>query len=68
VIEGATNLDAADLNGDGKIDLVGTEGHGAGVWWFPAPDYKPVRIDDTLKSAHCLALGDFDGNKTVVFR
>ena len=29
-----TNLDAADLNGDGKVDLVGTEGHGVGVWWF----------------------------------
>ena len=64
----ATNLDAADLNGDGRVDLVGTEGHGVGVWWFPAPDYQPRRVDNTLKSAHCLALGDFnrDGATDIV--
>jgi len=61
----ATNLDAADLNGDARVDLVGTEGHGAGIWWFPAPDYRPIRIDDTLQSAHCLALGDYDANGAV---
>ena len=58
----ATNLDGADMNGDGRIDLVGTEGHGVGIWWFPAPAYNPVRVDATLKDAHCLALGDYDGN------
>ena len=55
-----THLDAADLNGDGKLDPVATEGHGVGIWWFPAPDYQPVRIDDSLKSCHCLAIGDID--------
>jgi hypothetical protein len=60
-----TNLAAADLNGDGRVDLVGAEGHGKGLWWFPAPDFKPVRIDDTLASAHSLALADLDGDGSV---
>ncbi|NQU12109.1 VCBS repeat-containing protein [bacterium] len=64
-MEQATNLDAADLNGDGLVDLVGTEGHGTGVWWFPAPEYQAVRVDDTLKSTHSLALGDYDGNGAI---
>jgi hypothetical protein len=58
----ATNVDAADLNGDGRPDVVGTEGHGVGVWWFAAPDYAPRRIDATLKSTHSLALGDVNGD------
>lgn len=61
-VTNATNLDAADMNGDGKTDLVGTEGHGVGVWCFPAPEFNPVRVDDTLKSTHCLALADFTGD------
>jgi hypothetical protein len=60
-----TNLCVADLNGDGKPDLVGAEGHGCGVWWYPAPDFRHVRIDDSLLAAHSLALGDFDGDGTV---
>ena len=61
----ATNLDGADMNGDGRIDLIGTEGHGVGVWWFPAPGYEAVRVDDTLTNTHCLALGDYTGDGAV---
>jgi hypothetical protein len=61
----ATHLDAADLNGDGRLDLVAAEGHGRGLWWFPAPGYQARRIDDTLASAHSLALGDLNGDGTM---
>jgi len=61
----ATNIAAADLNGDGLIDMVGTEGHGLGLWGFLAPDFQPVRIDDELKSTHSLTLGDFNGDGAV---
>ncbi len=61
----ATNLDAADLTGDGRQELVGSEGHGTGLWLFVAPDYQPVRIDETLISTHSLALGDLTGNGRV---
>ncbi len=68
VPRGGTNLDAADLNGDGRPDLVGTLGHGTGLLWFPAPAYAATPLDDTLKSPHCLALADFDGDgRTDVF-
>jgi hypothetical protein len=60
-----TNLDAADLNGDGLPDLVAAEGHGVGLWWFPAPDYPAIRLDDTLKSPHNLALADFNGDAAI---
>lgn len=60
-----TNLDGADLNGDGQVDFVGSEGHGAGLWSFLAPDYKPARVDDTLKSTHFVALADFNGDRAA---
>lgn len=60
-----TNVCAADLDGDGKVDLAGAEGHGTGILWYPAPDFMPVRVDDTLKAAHSLALADFNGDGTI---
>ena len=63
--KGGTNLDGADLNGDGKVDLVGSEGHGVGLWSFLAPDFKAARVDDTLKSTHFVALADFNGDRAV---
>jgi len=58
----ATNLTAGDVDGDGLVDLIGTEGHGTGLWVFKSPDYAPTRVDETLTNAHCVALGDYDGN------
>jgi hypothetical protein len=61
----ATNVAAADMNGDGLPDVVGSEGHGVGLWWFPAPGYPAVRLDDTLTNVHSLALADFNGDGSV---
>ena len=59
---GATNILPADLNADGKLDFVASRGHGDGVLWFPAPDFKKVEIDATLADPHSLATADLDAD------
>ena len=57
---GATNILPGDLNGDGKPDLLASNGHGLGVFWFQAPDWKKNLIDEEISSPHSLALADLD--------
>ena len=57
---GATNIKAADVNGDGKPDAIASCGHGKGVYWFQGPDWKKHVIDGDLADPHALAVGDFD--------
>jgi hypothetical protein len=59
---GATNILMADVNGDRQTDFIATRGHGKGVVWFEAPDWKPHVIHETLASPHCLAVADIDGD------
>ncbi|MEW5979987.1 MAG: VCBS repeat-containing protein [Acidobacteriota bacterium] len=56
----ATNIQPGDVNGDGKVDFVATQGHHQGILWFEAPDFKPHFIDQSLKSPHTLVLADID--------
>ncbi|MFV0442474.1 MAG: FG-GAP repeat domain-containing protein [Planctomycetaceae bacterium] len=59
---GATNILPADVNSDGKPDLVCSRGHGIGLVWFEAPDWKPHAMDDTLEGPHCLTVADLDAD------
>ena len=63
--KGATNIKAADLNRDGRPDVVGTAGHGKGVFWFEGPAWTKHEIDRELATPHALAIGDFDGDGDV---
>lgn len=57
---GATNIHPADVNGDGKTDFIASRGHGRGVIWFEAPDWKRHDIDADIKEPHCLVVVDMD--------
>jgi hypothetical protein len=59
---GATNIRPADINHDGKLDVVGSCGHGKGVFWFEAPGWTKHVIDAAINSPHALAVADFDGD------
>ena len=59
---GATNIHPADINGDGRMDFVASRGHGKGVIWFEAPDWRCHEIDANLQEAHCLAVVDMDAD------
>jgi hypothetical protein len=57
-----------DIDGDGRMDLLGTSPHGYGSWWFEqtgpreAPTFVPHLIDDTISQGHAAQLADLDGD------
>jgi hypothetical protein len=59
---GATNIQPADVNGDGKVDFIATRGHGRGVIWFEAPDWREHTIHESLQEPHSLVVIDMDGD------
>ena len=59
---GATNILPGDLNGDGQSDLLASNGHGLGVFWFEGPKWQKHMIDPEMASPHSLALADLDGD------
>jgi hypothetical protein len=63
--DGATNPLVADVNGDGKMDVIASRGHGIGLLWFEGPRFEKHSIDTSLFGPHSLAVGDIDGDGDV---
>jgi hypothetical protein len=59
---GATNIQPADVNRDGKVDFIATRGHGRGVIWFEAPRWQEHAIHASLLEPHSLVVVDMDGD------
>lgn len=59
---GVTNVRAFDVDGDGKRDVVASNGHGVGLNWFRAPGWEKHVIDPALRDAHAFDAADLDGD------
>ncbi len=62
---GATNIQQADINGDGKVDLLASRGHGQGLIWFENPSWKVHTVNAELVSPHCLQVLDMDDDGDI---
>ena len=59
---GATNIQQADVNGDGRTDFIASLGHGDGLLWFENPSWRHHVINDQLQFPHCLQVADIDAD------
>ncbi len=62
---GATHPRAADLNADGILDVLGSCGHGTGVFWYEAPTWRRHVIDGSLRNVHAFDVVDLDGDGDI---
>ncbi|MDZ7618467.1 MAG: VCBS repeat-containing protein [Patescibacteria group bacterium] len=59
-----------DIDGDGINDVINSDGHGYGIYWWrglgPGPDgklrFEEHLIDDSFSQAHCFCLADLNGD------
>jgi len=64
-----TRVAVADLDGDGDLEVVFSEGdspeygsHPGRVAWFDGPDWEPTFLREDLFCPHSLQVADFSGN------
>ncbi len=62
---GATNIHPVEIDGDGKMDLIATRGHGSGVIGFKAPTFEVFEIDSEMKRPHSLVTVDLDNDGDI---
>lgn len=62
---GGSHPRAADLNGDCQLDVMGSTGHGIGVFWYEAPMWTRHVIDADLRDVHAFDIADLDGDGDV---
>ena len=62
---GATHAAPADVNKDGKVDILASRGHGTGVVWFEAPNWIEHIIDEKMLYPHSTDFGDIDGDGDI---
>lgn len=65
--EGATNIQIMDVDADGTMDFICTNGHGKGVFWLEMPSKTIHMIDAEMECPHNLTIADFDGDGILDF-
>jgi len=62
---GATHAQAADVDGDGVMDIIVSNGHGKGIFWFRGPHWEKHIVDADITETHALDHADLDGDGDI---